>query len=197
MEHILLTSSSAVPWGSPGMHWFKEWISLKVCLSVCTDDQATHLSHWELWLLLKLMSSPWHGFSMTLHHSHRQFPSMVQELAQDHPVLKTEFDSMDMAKPYQVDQGAENGQGTVWFTDTAMNFFMLPLLVVALLDMSILVSWGLYPAKASVCIVLAVSERAKPLSTLVLWSVCIVMAIYKHHQAVCFFLTPTCCQEIN
>lgn len=36
---------------------------------------------------------------------------MVQELAQDHPVLKAEFDSMDMAKPYQVDQGPQNRLG--------------------------------------------------------------------------------------
>lgn len=50
---------------------------------------------------------------MTLHHSHKQFPGVDQELVQDHPVLKAEFYGMDMAKPYQVDQALENGQGTV------------------------------------------------------------------------------------
>lgn len=50
---------------------------------------------------------------MTLRHSQKQFPGVDQELAQDHPVLKAEFDSMDMAKPYQVNQGLENGQGAV------------------------------------------------------------------------------------
>lgn len=154
-------------------------------------------SHCQLRLLPKLMPSPWHGSRMTLHHSQNQLPGMDRELAQDHPVLDAEFDSMDMAKLYQVNGGPENGQGTVWFTDTAINFFVLLLLVVALLDMTILVSGGLYPARASVCIVLVVSEQAKPLSTLVLWSICIVMAIYKHHQAVCYFLAPTCCQDVN
>lgn len=98
------------------------------------DDQTTYLSHWELWLLLKLMLSPWHGSSMTLHHSCKQFPGMDQELVQDHLVLKAEFGSMDMAKLYQ------GNQGIVRFTDIAINFLMLPLLVVALLHMNILVS---------------------------------------------------------
>lgn len=67
---------------------------------------------------------------MILHHFQEQFPGADWELGQDHPVLKAEFYSMDMAKPYQVNQGPENEQGTARFTDIAIKCFVLPLLVV-------------------------------------------------------------------